>query len=80
MISPVGAVSGTHTTLAPGHHAAGGHWDAYPARRRASSPKYGADWAVGAENLRHQAVFMNNASCAVTSLDPESIRVCNAVG
>ena len=36
--------------------------------------------AVGAENLCHQAIFMNDASCAVMPLDPELIQVCNAVG
>ena len=35
---------------------------------------------VGAENLCHQAIFMNHAPCAVTPLDPELIQVCNAVG
>jgi hypothetical protein len=35
---------------------------------------------VGAENLCHQAIFMNFAPCAVTPLDPELIPVCNAVG
>jgi len=35
---------------------------------------------VGAENLCHQAIFMNHAPCAVTPLDPELVQVCNAVG
>ena len=35
---------------------------------------------VGAENLCHQAIFMNHAPCAVTPLDPELIQVCDAVG
>jgi hypothetical protein len=35
---------------------------------------------VGAENLCHQAIFMNHAPCAVTPLDPELIQVCNAAG
>ena len=35
---------------------------------------------VGAENLCHQAIFMNHAPCAVMLLDPELIQVCNAVG
>ena len=35
---------------------------------------------VGADNLCHQAIFMNHAPCAVTPLDPELIQVCDAVG
>ena len=35
---------------------------------------------VGAENLCHQAIFMNHAPCAVTPLDPELIQVGDAVG
>ena len=35
---------------------------------------------VGAENLRHQAIFMNHAPYAVTPLNPELIQVCNAIG
>jgi hypothetical protein len=35
--------------------------------------------ALGAENLCRQAVFMNRASCAVTSLYPEMVQVGDAV-
>ena len=35
---------------------------------------------VGAENLCHQAIFMNHAPCAVTSLNPELIQVGDAIG
>ena len=35
---------------------------------------------VGAENLCHQAIFMNNAADAVTPLNPEMIQVGDAVG
>ena len=35
---------------------------------------------VGAENLCHQAVFMNHASGAVAALDPELIEVGDAIG
>ena len=35
---------------------------------------------VGAENLCHQAIFMNHAACAVTPLDPELIQVGDAIG
>jgi len=34
---------------------------------------------VGAENLCHQAIFMNNAADAVTPLNPEMIQVGDAV-
>ena len=35
---------------------------------------------VGAENLRHQAILMNNAPGAVTPLNPEMVQVGDAVG
>jgi transposase, IS5 family len=35
---------------------------------------------VGAENLCHQAIFMNHASGAVTALDPELIEVDDSFG
>ena len=35
---------------------------------------------VGAENLCHQAVFMNHASGAVAAMDPELIEVGDAIG
>jgi hypothetical protein len=35
---------------------------------------------VGAENLCHQAIFMNHAPCAVTPLNPELIQVGDAIG
>ena len=35
---------------------------------------------VGAENLCHQAIFMNHAPCAVTPLNPELIQVGHAIG
>jgi len=35
---------------------------------------------VGAENLCHQAIFMNHAPGAVTPLDPEMVQVGDAVG
>ena len=35
---------------------------------------------VGAENLRHQAIFMNHAPHAVTPLNPELIQVGDAIG
>ena len=35
---------------------------------------------MGAENLCHQAIFMNHASGAVTPLDPEMVQVGDAVG
>jgi hypothetical protein len=35
---------------------------------------------VGAENLCHQAIFMNHAADAVTPLDPEMVQVGDAVG
>ncbi|HUK69839.1 MAG TPA: hypothetical protein VLW50_13990 [Streptosporangiaceae bacterium] len=35
---------------------------------------------VGAENLCHQAIFMNHAPGAVTLLDPEMVQVGDAVG
>ncbi len=35
---------------------------------------------ASAENLCHQAIFMNHAPCAVAPLDPGLIHVCDAVG
>ncbi|MGH3402547.1 MAG: hypothetical protein ACRDRJ_08575 [Streptosporangiaceae bacterium] len=35
---------------------------------------------VGAENLCHQVIFVNHASCAITPLDPELIQFGDAVG
>ena len=35
---------------------------------------------MGAENLCHQAIFVNHASCAVTPLYPEMGQVDDAVG
>ncbi len=35
---------------------------------------------VGAENLRHQVIFVNHAPGAVAPLDPELIQVRDAVG
>jgi hypothetical protein len=35
---------------------------------------------VGAENLCHQAILMNHAADAVTSLNPDPIKVGDAVG
>src|ERR1022692_2740677 len=37
-------------------------------------------YVVGAENLCHQAIFMNHASGAVTPLNPEVVQVGDAVG
>src|SRR6267154_173957 len=36
-------------------------------------------WPI-AENLCHQAIFMNHATSAVASLDPEMVQVGDAVG
>jgi hypothetical protein len=35
---------------------------------------------VGAENLCHQAIFVNRAASAVTPLDPELVQVGDAAG
>lgn len=35
---------------------------------------------MGADNLCHQVIFVQDATSAVTSLDPEMIQVSNAVG
>jgi hypothetical protein len=35
---------------------------------------------MGAENLRHQAIFVNHAPGAVAPLDPELIQIRDAVG
>jgi hypothetical protein len=35
---------------------------------------------LGAENLRHQAIFVNHAPGAIAPLDPELIRIRDAVG
>jgi hypothetical protein len=35
---------------------------------------------VGAENLCHQVIFVEDAASAVTPLDPELIQISNAVG
>jgi hypothetical protein len=35
---------------------------------------------VGAENLRHQAIFVNHAPRAIAPLDPELIEIRDAVG
>jgi hypothetical protein len=35
---------------------------------------------MGAENLCHQAIFVNHASCAVAPLDPEMVQVGDSVG
>ena len=35
---------------------------------------------VGAENLRHQAIFVNHAPGAIAPLDPELIEIRDAVG
>ena len=35
---------------------------------------------VGAENLCHQAIFVNHAPGAIAPLDPELIRIRDAVG
>ena len=35
---------------------------------------------VGAEDLRHQAIFVNHAPGAIAPLDPELIRIRDAVG
>jgi hypothetical protein len=35
---------------------------------------------VGAENLRHQAIFVNHAPGAIPPLDPELIQIRDAVG
>ena len=35
---------------------------------------------VGAENLRHQAIFVNHAPGAIAPLDPELIQIRDAVG
>ena len=37
-------------------------------------------WHRLAENLCHQAIFMNHAPCAVTPLNPELIQVGDAIG
>jgi hypothetical protein len=47
-----------------------------PAARDAA----GAEALVSAENLCHQAIFMNHAPSAVTPLDPELIEVGDAIG
>jgi len=36
--------------------------------------------AVGAENLRDQAIFVNHAPGAIAPLDPELIEIRDAVG
>ena len=36
--------------------------------------------SVGAENLRHQAIFVNHAPGAIAPLDPELIQIRDAVG
>ena len=36
--------------------------------------------AVGAENLRDQAIFVNHAPGAIAPLDPELIQIRDAVG
>ena len=35
---------------------------------------------VGAGNLCHQVIFVEDAASAVTTLDPEMIQISNAVG
>jgi hypothetical protein len=35
---------------------------------------------VGAENLCHQVIFVEDAASAVTPLGPEMIQISNAVG
>ena len=47
---------------------------------RAGGAPAGPAAPVGAENLCHQAIFMNHAPCAVAPLDPELIQVCHAAG
>jgi hypothetical protein len=37
-------------------------------------------WIVGAENLRHQAIFVNRAPGAIAPPDPELIQIRDAVG
>ena len=53
---------------------------ASPGRGARARGAVGAAEPVGAENLCHQAIFMNHAPRAVTPLDPELIQVGNAVG
>src|ERR1039457_3405919 len=55
------------------------------AGRSSSGPRRRGSWRwasspVGAENLCHQAIFMNHAPGAVTPLDPEMVQVGDAVG
>jgi hypothetical protein len=38
------------------------------------------DVLVGAENLRHQAIFVNHAPGAIAPLDPELIQTRDGVG
>ena len=56
------------------------HWS--PAKPCASGPFLSScsSRAVGAENLRHQAIFVDHAPCAVAPLDPELIQIRDAVG
>jgi hypothetical protein len=55
-----------------------------PAPRGADAPPHAIGAVprpvVGAENLRHQAIFMNHAPHAVTALNPELIQVGDAIG
>src|SRR5579871_1392345 len=46
----------------------------------AKSRKWSSSPLVGAENLCHQAIFMDHASGAVTPLNPEMVQVGYAVG
>jgi hypothetical protein len=43
-------------------------------------PSSPVDARVGAENLRHQAIFVNHAPSAIAPLDPELIQIRDAVG
>ena len=50
--------------------------------RMAPGPRRGTrrTAAVGAENLRDQAIFVNHAPGAIAPLDPELIQIRDAVG
>ena len=49
-------------------------------RRRLSNVSFVFGPVAGAENLCHQAVFMNHAADAVTSLNPEPVKVGDVAG
>jgi hypothetical protein len=45
-----------------------------------ASPGASSAPPVGAENLRHQVIFVKHASSAIAPLDPELIQIRDAVG